>query len=239
MGRSADRPRRAAAVSGSRAAHGPPTVRARSGAVAGVASTVGFTVIHHLLISDIWQTLPIMALAGALCGLCIAWSYGLVSERPSISSWLGYNLAHVAMLGLLGTISVVVFEPITTMAAVIEANESPTALITTAMPTTVAVALLASATLSAMYGRQWSHHAAILVTVTVLVLFLGLNVSAIGLVDIPTDSTLLIAEIFGLILGLALLYAAVFIGLEWRMLRRLDRCAPLPAAAPDVEGRAR
>jgi hypothetical protein len=223
MGRSAGGPRGAAAVSGPRAAQGPAAVRARSGAVAGVASTVGFAVIHDLLISDIWQMLPIMALAGALCGLCIAWSYGMVSERASISSWLVYNLAHVGMLGLLGTISIVVFEPITTMAAVIEANESPTALIMTAMPLTVAVALLASATLSAMYGRRWSHHAAIFTTVAVVVLFLGLNVSAIGLVDIPTDATLLIAEIFGLILGLAVLYAAVFIGLERRMLRRLDR----------------
>lgn len=223
MGRSADGPKGVAAVSGPRAAQGLPTVRVRSGAVAGVVSTVGFTVIHDLWISDIWQTLPIMVLAGALCGLCIAWSYGLVSERPSISSWLGYNLAHVAMLGLLGAASVVVFEPITTMAAVIEANESPSALIMTAMPMTLAVTLLGSVALSAMYGRQWSHHAAILVTVTVLVLFLGLNVSAIGLVDIPTDATLLVAEIFGLIFGLALLYAAVFIGLERRLLRRLDR----------------
>jgi len=201
----------------------PLTVRARSGAVAGVVSTVGFALVHDLFISDIWLTLPIMVFAGALCGLCIAWSYGLVAQRPSITSWLGYNLAHVVTLGLLGVMSVVVFEPVTTIAAVIEANESPTELIMTAMPMTVTVAFLSAATLSAIYGRRWSHHAAILATVSVLILLLGLNVSAIGLVDIPTDSIVLIAEIFGLIIGLALLYAAVVIGLEWRTLRRLHR----------------
>jgi hypothetical protein len=127
--------------------------------VAGVASTVAFTSIHDLFISDIWHTLPIMAVAGALCGLCLAWSYSLLREQPSILGWLGYNLIYVGMLGLLGAASV-------------------------------------------------------LITVTVLVLLLGLNVSAIGLVDIPTDSTLLIAEMFGLILALALLNAAVFSVLE-------------------------
>lgn len=210
-------------ASGPSAARRPTTLRARSGAAAGIVSTVGFTAIHDLFISDIWQTLPIMAVAGALCGLCIAWSYRLLQARPSVTGWLGYNLIYVAMLGLLGAASVVVFEPTTTLAAVIEANEPPTELIMTAMPMTIAFALLAAATLSALYGRRWSQHAAIMITVTVLVLLLGLNISAIGLVDIPTDSTFLIVELFGLTLTLALLYAAVFIALEWQVLRRPDR----------------
>jgi hypothetical protein len=199
------------------------TVRARSGAVAGILSTVGFTAIHDLFISDIWNMLPIMAVAGALCGVCIAWSYGLVCEQPSITGWLRYNLVYVTMLGLLGATSVAIFEPITTLAAVIAANEPPTELISTAMPMTIAFALLAAATLSGLYGRRWSHHATILVTVVVVVLFLGLNVSAIGLVDIPTDATSLVAEMLGLILTLALLYAALFIALERQVLRRPDR----------------
>jgi hypothetical protein len=188
------------------------TVRARSGAVAGILSTVGFTAIHDLFISDIWNMLPIMAVAGALCGVCIAWSYGLVCEQPSITGWLRYNLVYVTMLGLLGATSVA-----------IAANEPPTELISTAMPMTIAFALLAAATLSGLYGRRWSHHATILVTVVVVVLFLGLNVSAIGLVDIPTDATSLVAEMLGLILTLALLYAALFIALERQVLRRPDR----------------
>lgn len=186
-------------------------------------STVGFTAIHDLFISDIWVTLPIMAVAGALCGLCIAWSYGLVCEQPSIAGWLGYNLVYVTMLGLLGATSIAVFEPITTLAAVIAANETPTELISTAMPMTIVFALLAAGTLSGLYGRRWSQHAAILVTVVVVVLFLGLNVSAIGLVDIPTDATALVAAMFGLILVLALLYAAVFLALERQVLRRSNQ----------------
>lgn len=199
----------------------PPTVlRVRSGMLAGIASTIGFALIHDLLISDIWNTLPIMAVAGALCGLCIAWSYRLLRAQPSVTGWLGYNLAYVAVLGLLGATSVAVFEPTTTLAAVIAANEPPTDLINTAMPMTIAFALLAAATLSAFYGRRWTHHVAILVTVVVLVLFLGLNVSAIGLVDIPRDATFLIAEMSGLIFALALLYVSVFMALEHEVLRR-------------------
>lgn len=202
------------------AARRSSSVRAGSGALAGVASTVGFAAIHDLFISDIWGTLPIMALAGALCGLCIAWSYGLLCAQPSITGWLRYNVIFVAMLGLLGAASVIVFEPTTTLAAVIEANEPPAELITTAAPMTITFALVSAATLSALYGRRWSHHAAVLATVTVVVLFLGLNVSAIGLVDIPTDSTTLVAVMFGLTLVLALLYVVVFIALERQALRR-------------------
>jgi Mg2+/citrate symporter len=47
-----------------------------SGVIAGAASTLVFTAIHHLFISNIWFSLLPMLIAGALCGLCLAWSYG-------------------------------------------------------------------------------------------------------------------------------------------------------------------
>jgi hypothetical protein len=54
----------------------------------------------------------------------------------------------------------------------------------------------------------------------VLVLSLGLNVSAIGLVDIPRGSLYLIMELFGLIVALNGVYAVVFVALERQSLLR-------------------
>lgn len=185
-----------------------------SGAVAGAVSAFAFAVIHHLFISDIWFSLIIMMPAGVLCGGCIGWTYSLLFEMPSIGSWLRYNLLYVAMFVLLGIASVLVFEPVTTVAALIVANEPPDALIGQAMPMTIVFTLAATALLSWMYGRNWLHYGAILLTCTLLVLLLGLNVSVIGLVYIPGNSLYLIAELFGLIFAINAFYVAAFIALE-------------------------
>lgn len=57
----------------------------------------------------------------------------------------------------------------------------------------------------------------------VLVVFLGLNVSAIGLVEIPRGSFLLVAELFGLIVVINVGFAATFVVLERAELTALDR----------------
>jgi hypothetical protein len=69
-----------------------------------------------------------------------------------------------------------------------------------------------------LHRRNWLRAGAVLLTCTVLVLLLGLNVSAIGLVTIPRGSVYLVAELFGLILALNVVYMAVFIGLERKSL---------------------
>jgi hypothetical protein len=46
-----------------------------SGAIAGAAATLAFTLIHGLFISDISFTLVMMLPAGAACGALVAWSY--------------------------------------------------------------------------------------------------------------------------------------------------------------------
>jgi hypothetical protein len=51
-----------------------------------------------------------------------------------------------------------------------------------------------------------------------LVLLLGLNVSVIGLVSIPGHSFYLIAEIFGLIVAINLIYVVAFITFERKSL---------------------
>jgi hypothetical protein len=186
--------------------------------VAGALSAFAFAIIHHVFISDIWFSLILMMAAGAVCGLCIGWSYGLLVEVPSTGSWLRYNMLYVAMFVLLGAASVLVYEPVTTIAALIEANEPPDELFRQAMPMTVVFTLAAAVLVSLLYGRSWPRFGAILLTCTVLVLLLGLNVSAIGLVYIPRGSLFLVVELFGLILAINAVYVAVFIVLERKSL---------------------
>jgi hypothetical protein len=82
-----------------------------SGAVAGAASAIAFTALHHVLISDIWFSLPIMVAAGALSGLCLAWTYRVLFGTPSTTRWWLYNGVWVALLALLGVASFLVYEP--------------------------------------------------------------------------------------------------------------------------------
>jgi hypothetical protein len=189
-----------------------------SGAAAGAVSAFAFAIIHHLFISDIWFSLIIMMVAGALCGLCVGWTYGLLIESPSVGSWLRYNMLYVAMFVLLGIVSVLVFEPVTTIAALVAANEPPDELIGQAMPITIVFTLATAILLSWMYGRSWLHYGAILLTCTMLILFLGLNVSVIGLVYIPGGFLYLIGELFGLIFAINFFYVAAFIALERKSL---------------------
>lgn len=189
---------------------------ARSGAIAGTVSAFIFVIIHHLFISNIWFSLIMMMVAGAVCGLCLAWSYALLVEVPSLGSWFRFNLLYVAMFLLLGTSSVLVYEPVTTMAALVAANEPPGDLIGQAFPMTAVFTLATAVFISLLYRRSWMNFGAVLLTCTVLVLLLGLNVSTIGLVDIPRGSFYLVMELFGLIIALNIVYMAAFIALERR-----------------------
>ncbi|UCC87316.1 MAG: hypothetical protein JSV81_21085 [Anaerolineales bacterium] len=190
----------------------------RSGALAGALSAFTFAIIHHIFISDIWFSVIMMMVAGAVCGLCIAWSYRLLVEAPSIGSWLRYNMLYVGMLALLGAASVFVYEPVTTIAALVEANEPPDELFGQAMPMTIVFTLASAVVISLLYRRSWLRIGAILLTCTVLVLLLGLNVSVIGLVFIPRGSLYLVVELFGLILAINWVYVAAFIALERKSL---------------------
>lgn len=185
----------------------------RSGAIAGAASSLLFTIVHHIFISNIWFSFPLMLVAGVLCGLAIGWSYGRLVERPSARSWLAYNLVYVLMLMLLGAASALMFEPVVSMAALMQANGPPDALIAQALPMTLAFTLASAIGITLVYGRSWRHLRAILLTTSALVLFLGLNISALGLVSIPRGSLYLVAEFLGLVVLLATAYAVIFMAL--------------------------
>lgn len=199
-----------------------------SGALAGVFSTLVFTIIHDIYISDIWFMLLPMVVAGALCGALVSLSYGLLAAVPSLRGWLVYNLVYVFLFGLLGALSVLIFDPVTTMAAVVNLNGPPTALIDRAMPMTILFALGIAVLITLVFGRTLRQFLVVLLTCVVLVALLGLNVSAIGLVEIPSGSLFVVAELFGLIVVLNWVYALVYCGLEWRALRSSVVAQPDP-----------
>lgn len=202
-----------------------------SGAFAGAVSAFVFAIIHAVFISDIWFSAPAMMVAGALCGACIAWSYTLLGISSSIGSWLRYNALYDLMFVLLGLISVLIFEPMTTLAELLALNGPPDELIRQTTPMTVGFMLTTAVILSAIYGWRRHRFAAILVTCIVLVLLLGLNVSTIGLVQIPRSSFYLIAEMFGLILALNAVYVVVFLALAGSTFRYAN-VADGPALEP-------
>ena len=192
----------------------------RSGAVAGAASAFTFAIIHHLFISDIWFSVVIMMVAGAICGLCIGWSYALLVANPSVGSWLQYNMLYLMMFVLLGVASVLIYEPVTTIPALLASDGPPDELFRQAMPLTLVFILATAIFVYLLYKGTWLHFGSVLVTCIVLVLLLGLNVSILGLVYIPRSSVYLVGELFGLIFAINSVYVVVFIGFEWKRLIR-------------------
>jgi hypothetical protein len=210
-----------------------------SGAAAGAVSAFLFTALHHLVISDIWATLPLMMAAGALCGVCVAWSFSRLFPAPTQASWIGYNLFYVALLVLLGVASIVVFEPVTTAAALLAADEPPRELMRMATPLTVAFILASTALIWWLWGRNLVDVAAILLTCAVLLVLVGTNVAILGLVHIPMGTVPLVAKFFGLVLALDAGYVGAFLALERQQFRQAERLPeaehipPVVASAAD------
>ena len=198
------------------------------GAAAGALAALAFAAVHALWITDIWFSLVPMMIAGALCGATIAWSYGRLFE-PSIRTWLGYNACYVIALAVLGLVSVAVFEPRTTMAEVLAGDGPPVDLIADALPLTIAFTLATALVLGALYGRTPAAFGTILVTTSVLVVLLGLDVSVIGLIRIPTESLYLVVELAALIVVLAGSFAALVVAFAWG---QLNARSELPGHSP-------
>jgi hypothetical protein len=218
------------------AGKGPPRV-VRSGALAGAATAFVFALVHHLLISDIWFSLIPMMIAGAACGACLGWSYALVFGAASPRTWAAWNAVYLTMFVLLGVLSLVVYEPVTTAAALLAGDGPPGELFGAAMPLTVLFTLGAAAAISLLWGRTLAKAAAILVTCTVLMLLFGLNISVLGLVQMVGDEVYLVGLFFALIILILAVNAVIFYGLERN---RLFAAAPAPeprgAAEPVAAG---
>jgi hypothetical protein len=155
-----------------------------------------------------------MLLAGALCGTCLTWSYALVVPAPTVGSWVRYNLAYLAMFVALGLTSLLTFEPVTTIAALLQAKQPPRALIGRALPVSGLFTLATAALLSVVYRPGWRGAAGLLLSTAVLVLLLGLNISILGLVGVPRAALGVLVEVLALLLALAGVYVGVVVGLN-------------------------
>jgi hypothetical protein len=191
---------------------------ALSGAIAGAGATLAFTLIHGLLISDVSFTLAMMLPAGAACGALVAWSYAFLARRPSVGGWLFYNFLYLGMFFLLTAVTFGVFEPQTTMAAVMVDNGIYWDMIGRAMPVTAVFTLASAVVMTLIYDRSLQNLAVLTVTCSVLMLILGHNISAMGLVAIPRSGYYLVAEMLGLILAINGVYVLVFVLLERKRL---------------------
>jgi hypothetical protein len=200
----------------------------RSGALSGALTAFVFAALHHILISDIWFAAMLMVAAGALSGASLGWSYRVLSAPPSLRGWLAYNALYLALFALLGVVSLLVYEPIATTAALTASPDALRVLIRRTLPLTVAFTLASAALIVMLYGRSLATSVAALVTCTILTLFLGHNVAVIGLVEMAGDATYLTALFFALTATILAINAGVFFLLERNALFR-----PENAASPD------
>ena len=183
--------------------------------MAGALSAFVFCVIHQLIISSIWFAIGAMLVAGGVCGACLAWSYALTIKTQTVRSWFEYNALYVCTLVGLGITSLAMFEPVTTIPALLKSNAPPRALIAQALPITALFTAGCAALLTVLYRPGWRGAGAIFVTTVLVVLFLGLNISILGLVFVPRALFYVLAEVLALIVSLALVYAGSM-ALIWR-----------------------
>ena len=188
------------------------------GAVAGAVSAVSFAAIHYVLISDIWDMAVIMAVAGALSGVCLAWTYRRLDARASVNGWLRYNLTYIGLFAVIPALSVALFDPIITFAEASESDGPLDELIVEALPMTVIAVLAIAVVVSLLFGSLRHDYGPILIAVTVLMLFLGLNLTIIGLVEFTVGRTRLVAGFIGLIVAIGFVFSVTYAALERRRL---------------------
>ncbi|HSJ24886.1 MAG TPA: hypothetical protein VK929_09475 [Longimicrobiales bacterium] len=204
-----------------------------SGAVAGTVTSFGFTVLHHVLISNIWfSALPMMA-AGAICGLCLAWSYRLVFARHSTGGWLLYNLMFVGLFIVLGGVSFMVFEPIYTIAGLVTGEQSPDALLGQAIPMSALFGVVAGVVMAGLRRADRRQGVSLVITCVVLTVLLGHNAAVLGLVHMSQEAVPLLAQFYGLIAAIMVGNATAFVALERR---RFFARSAVTAPGPAVHG---
>jgi hypothetical protein len=169
--------------------------------------------------------------SGALCGGAIAWTYALLFPRPTFAGWLGYNLLYVAVLVVMGLVSLLIYEPVATVAALIAAGGAPTELIRQATPLSVVSIVLAAALIHRLWGQGVGQFLALLLSCTLVIVLLGLNVSVLGLVEFDSQGWVLVLYTYALTLLLNFVYLGTFAGMERRVFREDGRASALGPAA--------
>jgi hypothetical protein len=188
------------------------------GAAAGTIAALAFTILHGVMINTIWFMLVPMLVAGALCGTLLGWSYSLLNDKHTIAGWLRYNVLYLALLFLLGPVSLLVLEPMITIPELVTSpNGLPADLVRAMTPLVTAYTIVMSVIITLLAGRRWSAYFAVLATSAALMLLLGLNIAALGLVYLTNGWLPMMLELLALILTLNFVYAAAFVilGHNW------------------------
>jgi hypothetical protein len=182
------------------------------GALSGVVVVFGFTVVHYVLISDIWFNVGPMLFAGALCGFCITWSYRKGVTDHSTAAWFRYASLYAVEMIALGGVSLVALRPQFTMAELLVAEDAFERLMPPAVPL-MGAAIVAGTILVWLYcGRRWAALVPILVTQVLLVLLLCHQFAFLGLVEASSALVVVFAEFGVFTVGLA---AAFCVSVMW------------------------
>ena len=183
-----------------------------AGTIAGGVSTLVFTIIHGLMISQIWFMFVPMLVAGTICGFFLSWSYDLLVIQPSIIGWVRYNFLYIILLFILGPISLVLYEPVMTIPELVSSpNGLPDELFREVLPLVVVYTPLMALIITALHRRRWAGYGVVLVTSAVLVFLLGLNIAPLGLVFLTDGWVRMLLELIGLVIALNLVYAIAYL----------------------------
>jgi hypothetical protein len=161
------------------------------GAVTGVVVVFGFTIFHHLVIADIWFNIGPMLIAGAICGLCVTWSYRKAVLDHSTGAWFRYGGLYAVEMTALGAVSVAVLQPRYTMAELLVADNDMELLMPPSIPLMIGAMVVGTVLFWLYYERRWAALFPILVTQMLLVFMLGHQLAFLGLVE--PSSTLVVA----------------------------------------------
>jgi len=180
------------------------------GAAAGVIATALFMIVHAYAILPIWEMTVPMMIAGAVCGVCIAWSYVRASDERTAARWFAFNGAYLLTLVALGVVSLLKLEPSWTFAELNTDNPPIGELLAQATPLMIGFTVIGAIPIWLTFTRRWSALPPILLTEAVLVLLLGHNVAIIGLVDLTAEGWSFVGLMFALVIFLGTAYAAIY-----------------------------
>ncbi len=184
------------------------------GAASGTITVLLFTLLHALLISDIWFNVVPMMVAGAVCGASLVWSYRAAVADHAPRRWLAYVGACSGLLITLGIVSLVVLEPRFTMTDLVDNDEALGLLLPPALPLMGAATVVGTGLLWLWLGRRPRALVPLLVSQLLLVFFVGHNLAILGLIEMSSDLLVGLAEFVGLTLLLGGLFAAGVIAVE-------------------------
>lgn len=162
----------------------------------------------------------VMVVAGAASGLCLTWTYARLVGIPAVGSWVRYNATYLGLFALIPPISVVMFDPVITIVEASESDGPLTDLLVEALPLTIFSTVAIAVVVSVLFGNLRRDFGPSLVASALLMLFLGLNLTIMGLVEFSASDMGVIIGFMGLIAFLGVVFTAAVVVLEWRTFRR-------------------